>query len=74
MLDVYAPVAKYWPEFAANGKEGIEVRHLMSHTSGVSGLGPAHRLDDIYDWDRRPPASPRRRRGGSRAPRRATTR
>ena len=42
-LDVDAPVATYWPEFAANGKEGVQVRHLMSHTSGVSGLGPARR-------------------------------
>jgi len=27
-LDFYTPVAKYWPEFAAEGKEGVEVRHL----------------------------------------------
>ena len=50
-LDVYAPVAKYWPEFAANGKENIEVRHLMSHTAGVSGWDPPFVHDDIYDWD-----------------------
>ena len=31
-LDVDAPVAAYWPEFAANGKRGILVRHLMSHS------------------------------------------
>ena len=37
-LDVDAPVAKYWPEFAANGKQDILVRHLLSHASGVSGL------------------------------------
>ena len=36
-LDVFAPVARYWPEFGANGKERVEVRHLLSHTSGVSG-------------------------------------
>ena len=37
LLDPFAPVAKYWPEFAANGKQDIEVRHILSHTSGVSG-------------------------------------
>ena len=37
LLDPYAPVAHYWPEFAQNGKQDIEVRHLLSHTSGVSG-------------------------------------
>src|SRR5579872_4161002 len=36
-LDFDSPVAKYWPEFAANGKEQIKVSHLMSHASGLSG-------------------------------------
>ena len=31
-LDLDATVAKYWPEFAANGKAGIKVRQLLSHT------------------------------------------
>jgi CubicO group peptidase (beta-lactamase class C family) len=51
-LDVYAPVAHYWPEFAANGKEAIEVRHLMSHTSGVSAWAQPVQVDDIYDWEK----------------------
>jgi CubicO group peptidase (beta-lactamase class C family) len=51
-LDVYAPVARYWPEFAANGKASIEVRHLLSHTSGVSGWDPPFAYEDVYDWER----------------------
>ena len=51
-LDVYAPVARYWPEFAANGKENIEVRHLLSHTSGVSGWAQPVVVEDIYDWEK----------------------
>ncbi len=51
-LDVFAPVAKYWPEFAANGKSAIEVRHLMSHTSGVSGWAQPVVVEDIYDWEK----------------------
>lgn len=51
-LDVHAPVARYWPEFGAAGKEGIEVRHLLSHTSGVSGLDQPAALEDLYDWER----------------------
>ena len=50
-LDVYAPVARYWPEFAAAGKERVEVRHLLSHTSGVSGLDQPARVEDLYDWE-----------------------
>ena len=33
-LDIDAPVAQYWPEFAANGKERTLVRHLPSHALG----------------------------------------
>jgi CubicO group peptidase (beta-lactamase class C family) len=33
-LDVDAPVAAYWPEFAVNGKQDVLVRNLLSHTSG----------------------------------------
>jgi CubicO group peptidase (beta-lactamase class C family) len=50
-LDVSAPVAKYWPEFAANGKENIEVRHLLGHTSGVAGWDPPFTVADMYDWE-----------------------
>ncbi|HJX45363.1 MAG TPA: serine hydrolase domain-containing protein [Geodermatophilus sp.] len=49
LLDVHAPVARYWPEFAANGKEGVLVRHLLSHTSGVSGWDPPFTVPDMYD-------------------------
>lgn len=51
-LDPFAPVARYWPEFGANGKEGIEVRHLLSHTSGVSGWAQPVEVADIFDWDK----------------------
>lgn len=51
-LDPFAPVAKYWPEFAANGKQDIEVRHILSHTSGVSGWEMPFTLEDIYDWEK----------------------
>jgi CubicO group peptidase (beta-lactamase class C family) len=50
-LDVDAPVARYWPQFAANGKEGVLVRHLMSHSSGVSGLEQPAKVEDLYDWE-----------------------
>src|SRR4051794_8046994 len=51
-LDLDATVATYWPEFAANGKAGIKVRHLLSHTSGVSGWDQPITLEDLYDWDK----------------------
>ncbi|KIE26950.1 beta-lactamase [Streptomyces sp. MUSC 125] len=51
LLDLDAPVATYWPEFAASGKEGVLVRHLLSHRSGLSGLREPHSLDDLYDWE-----------------------
>ena len=51
-LDLDATVARYWPEFAANGKAGIKVRQLLSHTSGVSGWERPITLEDLYDWDK----------------------
>jgi CubicO group peptidase (beta-lactamase class C family) len=51
-LDVYAPIARYWPEFGANGKQDIEVRHLLSHTSGVSGWEQPFLTQDMYDWEK----------------------
>jgi CubicO group peptidase (beta-lactamase class C family) len=51
-LDVFAPVATYWPEFAANGKGDIEVRHVLSYTSGVSGWDAPFSLEEMYDWEK----------------------
>jgi CubicO group peptidase (beta-lactamase class C family) len=51
-LDFDAPVAKYWPEFAANGKSGVKVSHLMSHSSGLSGWKEPVTLADMYDWEK----------------------
>ena len=51
-LDVSAPVARYWPEFAANGKSRITVAQLMSHSAGLSGWHPACSGEDFYDWDK----------------------
>jgi CubicO group peptidase (beta-lactamase class C family) len=51
-IDLYSPVARYWPEFAESGKEGVEVRHLLSHTSGLSGWAEPMREEDLYDWDK----------------------
>lgn len=49
LLDLDAPVAEYWPEFAANGKEGVLVSHLLAHTSGVSGWEQPVVVEDLYD-------------------------
>ncbi|THD78298.1 MAG: class A beta-lactamase-related serine hydrolase [Phenylobacterium sp.] len=51
-LDFDAPVAKYWPEFAANGKAGVKVSHLMSHASGLSGWKEPITKQDLYDWEK----------------------
>jgi CubicO group peptidase (beta-lactamase class C family) len=55
-LDLHRPVAHYWPEFAAQGKENIEVRHVLAHTSGLSGWEQPFCIEDLYD---RPTASAR---------------
>ena len=51
-IDPYAPVATYWPEFGAHGKADIDVRHLLAHTSGVSGWDQPVTVEDMYDWEK----------------------
>ncbi|GGM75991.1 serine hydrolase domain-containing protein [Dactylosporangium sucinum] len=51
-LDFDAPVARYWPEFAANGKQGVKVSHLMSHSAGLPGWREPMRTEDLYDWEK----------------------
>jgi len=48
-LDLDAPVADVWPEFKANGKEGVLVRHVLAHSAGVPGWDPAITATDLYD-------------------------
>ena len=50
-LDFDAPVCQYWPEFAQNGKQGVLVRHVMSHTAGLPGFVPPVSAEDLYDLD-----------------------
>lgn len=51
-LDFDAPVKRYWPEFAANGKDNVKVSHLMSHSAGLSGWNEPVTKDDLYDWEK----------------------
>ncbi len=51
-LDFDAPVARYWPEFAQNGKAEVKVSHLMSHSAGLSGWKQPIAKQDLYDWER----------------------
>jgi CubicO group peptidase (beta-lactamase class C family) len=49
-LDVNAPVATYWPEFAKNGKEGVLVRHLLNHQAGLPAVREPLPPGCFYDW------------------------
>ncbi|MCI3276472.1 serine hydrolase domain-containing protein [Streptomyces cylindrosporus] len=49
-LDLDAPVAKYWPEFAANGKADIPVRWLLSHQAGLITLDQPVPLNEALAW------------------------
>ena len=51
-LDFDAPVARYWPEFAAGGKAEVKVSHLMSHSAGLSGWQEPITREDLYDWEK----------------------
>ncbi|HEX5096625.1 MAG TPA: serine hydrolase domain-containing protein, partial [Acidimicrobiia bacterium] len=44
-------VAKYWPEFAQEGKDAITVRQLLSHQAGLPLVEGEYTLDAALDWD-----------------------
>lgn len=51
LIDYAAPVARYWPEFAANGKAGITVAQMLSHQAGLPGFEDKTPITDFYDWE-----------------------
>jgi len=50
-LDFDAPVARYWPEFGANGKDGVLVRHLLDHQAGLPAVREFLDPGAFLDWD-----------------------
>ncbi|HXI87257.1 MAG TPA: serine hydrolase domain-containing protein [Parvularculaceae bacterium] len=52
LLDLDAPVASYWPEFAQAGKADIPVRFLLSHRAGLPAIDAPLPTEALYDWDR----------------------
>jgi CubicO group peptidase (beta-lactamase class C family) len=52
LVDYDAPVATYWPEFAAAGKESITLRHLLTHQAGLHPVRPlVDSAEELLDWD-----------------------
>jgi CubicO group peptidase (beta-lactamase class C family) len=50
-LDVDAPIARYWPEFAAAGKGEIPVRFALCHKAGLAAVEGDLELDEVLAWD-----------------------
>lgn len=45
------PIAKHWPEFAAEGKGAIRLRHVLSHTAGLPMMPEQGSRELVADWD-----------------------
>lgn len=50
-LDIDAPVADVWPEFAAAGKEAVTTRQLLSHQAGLPAFDEPISVDECHDFD-----------------------
>ncbi len=50
-LDIDAPVADVWPEFAAAGKAAVTTRHLLTHQAGLPVLDAPISFAECNDWD-----------------------
>jgi CubicO group peptidase (beta-lactamase class C family) len=51
LVDLDAPVASYWPEFAAEGKDTLPVRWLLTHEAGLPAIGQRMPHGSLSDWD-----------------------
>jgi CubicO group peptidase (beta-lactamase class C family) len=51
LVDYHTPVAEYWPQFAAEGKHGVTVAHVLTHCAGVPQAPPRITPADLSDWD-----------------------
>jgi CubicO group peptidase (beta-lactamase class C family) len=49
-IDLDAPVASYWPEFAEAGKGAIRVRDLLDHRAGLAAIDEPLPPEAVYDW------------------------
>lgn len=52
VFDLHDKVAKYWPEFASEGKADITIAQLLSHSAGLSGWKEPLQREDLYDWSK----------------------
>ncbi len=54
LIDYDAPVARYWPEFAANGKASIAVRDILAHRAGLMSFDEEAGISGraLFDWNR----------------------
>jgi CubicO group peptidase (beta-lactamase class C family) len=51
LVDLDAPVATYWPEFAAEGKEQLPVRWLLTHEAGLPAVSERMPFGSLSDWE-----------------------
>ena len=51
LVDLDAPVARYWPEFAQAGKASVPVRFLLAHRAGLPAIDRSLPAGTVYDWD-----------------------
>jgi CubicO group peptidase (beta-lactamase class C family) len=50
VLDYDTPIAEWWPEFGAHGKQKATIRHALTHTAGVPGVPADTTPEDLCDW------------------------
>ncbi|KKK53630.1 hypothetical protein LCGC14_3092850, partial [marine sediment metagenome] len=52
LLDLNAPVSKYWSEFGQNGKEKILIKHVLGHTAGIPSWDEQFSREDFLNWEK----------------------
>jgi CubicO group peptidase (beta-lactamase class C family) len=51
LIEYDAPIARYWPEYAAHGKQKTTVRHALTHRAGIPQMPEGVTPERMCDWD-----------------------
>jgi CubicO group peptidase (beta-lactamase class C family) len=49
-LDLHAPIAQYWPEFKAHGKDRVTTMHVLTHRAGLPQMPAGSTMEKVADW------------------------
>lgn len=51
LVDYDTPLCTWWTEFGQNGKQGVTLRHVLTHRAGIPQMPEGTSIETLEDWD-----------------------